>query len=130
MRLFKSTGIYVYASCTYAVNAVAVVFHYQRNSASPRVHSLDAIVVLTAISMLFLATVALFALKKTSSALERCALVMTNIIGVMIFADYLMRYGFGLPKFSYFRPVFVAVNCAVTIVAGWRTVQVIRGTGS
>lgn len=118
MRLFRAKSTYIYLFCVYALNAVFLLFHTVKNHAS---HTTPlTIVVPQVIGMLLLAVVALVAIRRTSSVIEKSVLVLTSVICLLFIAGVAESNGCDLPAPLHSHSVFVAVSCVAALLAGWR----------
>jgi hypothetical protein len=129
MQLFRAKSTYVYLFCVYAINALFLLFHTVKKHAPLRTTP-PLIVVSQVISMVLLAAMAFFAIRRTSIGLEKCVLVLTGSICLLFVAGVLPEYGHGLPSALHLHSVFVATSCATALLAGWRTLQVVTGKGN
>jgi 4-amino-4-deoxy-L-arabinose transferase-like glycosyltransferase len=122
MRLFKGKGTYIFVFCVYAVNALFLLFHTVK---TPPLHTTSlTIVVPQVIGMSLLAVIALVAIRRTSSAIERGVLVLTSVICALFVARVAESNGCDLPALLYSHSVFVVVSCVAALLAGWRLLEV------
>lgn len=129
MQLFRAKSTYIYLFCVYAINAFVLVFHAAKKP--PHMHPTPTLIVVSqVIGMLFLATLAFLAIRRTSSGLEKCVLVLTGGICLLFVAGRLPEYGYGLPSQLHLHSVFVVTSCTTALLAGWRTLQIVTGKGS
>ena len=123
MRLFRTKSTYVYLFCAYAINAVFLLFHTVKNHAPLHTTPLT-IVVPQVIGMLLLAVMALVAIRRTSSVIERSVLVLTSVICLLFIAGVAEWNGYDLPAPLHSHSVFVAVSCVAALLAAWRLLEV------
>ncbi len=129
MRLFRAKSTYIYLFCVYAINAFVLLFHNAKKP--PQAHPTPTLIVVSqVIGMLFLATLAFLAIRRTSSRLEKCVLVLTVGICLLFVVGLLPEYGYGLPSQLHLHSVFVVTSCMTVFLAGWRTMQIVTGKGS
>jgi hypothetical protein len=129
MRLFRAKSLYVYLFCVYALNALFLLFHTVSKHV-PLQTTPVLIVVSQVIGMVALAVLAFLAIRRTSSGLEKCLLILTGSICMLFVAGVLPEYGYGLPMSLHLHSVFVVTNCATALLAGWRTLQIFTGKGN
>ncbi len=129
MQLFKAKSTYVYLFCVYAINALFLLFHAVKKHAPLRTTP-PSIVVSQVIGMVLLAVLAVFAIRRTSSGLEKWVLVLTGTICLLFVVGVLPEYGYGLSVAPDLHSVFVATSCATALLAGWRTLQIVTGKGN
>lgn len=123
MRLFRAKSTYISLFCVYALNAVFLLFYTVKNHAPLHTTPLT-IVVPQVIGMLLLAVIALVAIRRTSSVIERSVLVLTSIICLLFIAGVAESIGCDLPAPLHSHPVFVAVSCVTALLAAWRLLEV------
>lgn len=129
MRLFRAKSAYVYLFCVYALNALFLLFHTVKKHVP--LHATPLLIVVSqVIGMALLAVLAFWAIRRTSSGLEKCVLVLTGSICLLFVAGVLPEYGYGLPISLHLHSVFVVTSCAAALLAGWRTLQIVTGKGN
>ncbi len=128
MQLFRAKSTYIYLFCVYAINAFVLLLHTAKKP--PQMHPTPTLIVVSqVIGMLFLATLAFLAIRRTSSELEKCVLVLTGGICLLSVAGRLPEF-YGLPSQLHLHSVFVVTSCTTALLAGWRTLQIVTGKGS
>jgi predicted neutral ceramidase superfamily lipid hydrolase len=126
MRLFRAKSTYVYLFCVYAINALFLLFHSVKKYAP--LHATPLLIAVSQVlGMVLLAVLAFFAIRRTSSGLEKCVLVLTGSICLLFVAGVLSEYGYSLPSPLHLHSAFVVTSCATALLAGWRTLQIMTG---
>jgi glucose uptake protein GlcU len=124
MRLFKTRRMYVYAACVYGLNALYLVVHSVKKTIPIHRTPSLSIVLPQAIGMLLLAILALAAIRKTSSAIEKSVLTLTGAICILFLMSVLYALGCSWADFPFSHLMFVAISCAAALLASWRVLQV------
>jgi hypothetical protein len=124
MRLFNDRSTYVYASCVYVTNAVFLACHTTKKAIPAAMGSPFSIVVPQVIGMSFLAIISWLAIRRTSSILERCVLVLTGLVSALSVTSALRKFGLNVPPMLVDHLLFVVLSWAAALLTLWRTLEV------
>jgi xanthine/uracil permease len=130
MRLFRAKSTYIYAFCGYAISALFLLSHGTRKSLPAEGGVLLLIVIPQVIGMSLLAAMAFSATRRTSSILEKCALILTGILCLLSVVSVFPKFGYDVPRSVISHSAFVTVTCAAAVVTGWRMLQIVTGKGN
>jgi hypothetical protein len=125
MRLFRAKSTYTYLFCVYAINAVFLLFHTVKNHAAPFHPTPWTIVVPQVVGMLVLGVMALVAIRRTSSVIEKSVLFLTTVICLLFIAGVAESHGIELPAPLHSHSAFVGASCITAVLAGWRLLEVV-----
>lgn len=125
MQIFKTSRAYALVFCGYTLVAVAAVHSLLRSPGPPVAHSPLSTQIAAIVGMLCCAIVLPGLLRKTTSVLERLALVLTEAVCLLWLVNVLPKIGLAwasIPHERYFSAILV---CAAALLAGIRLFGVV-----
>jgi len=117
LRVFDSSGMYLFTCCFFAVVALAKLLHIGKDAArlaGPPSNFQRVIVVL---GTLYLAAYLPILLRRISNRVEQLAIVLLEISCVLWLAKFLATVGAGWAKIPYSDQLQTIVACLVAILA-------------
>ncbi len=125
MQLFDSVKMYVFMFCLLALIAVPKLHQLTTvpTSASTAGFTINNIVL--ALITIYLAIYLAGLLHRLSSRIEQIAIVLVEVACILWLANWLTAFGITWAEIPHSRFLSAAVHCAVTVLAGVRTFQVI-----
>jgi hypothetical protein len=125
LQLFDSAKLYVFTFCLIALIAVAKVKLLFKNPAPVSATGLDINNIVLALITIYMAIYLAGLLRKLSSRIEQAAIVLVEVSCILWFASFLVNLGTAWAGISHGRFLDTIIDCAITILAGVRTFQVV-----
>lgn len=125
MQLFDSVKMYVFMFCILSLISVEKLRQLTEEPAHTSNANFDIRNILLALITICMAGYLLGLLRKISNRIEQTAIVLIEVLCILWFADLLARFGIAWAEIPHGRYLSAAVHCAVTVLAGVRTLQVV-----
>ena len=124
MQLFDSAKMYVFLFCVLALITVEKLRQLTQNATHAGTVGFDIKNLLLALITLFMAVYLPILLRKISNRIEQVGIVLTEVLCVLWLANLLAELGVAWAGIPHGRLLSATFHCAVTVLAGVRTFQV------
>ncbi len=124
MQLFDSVKLYVFLFCVLALVTMEKLRQLTQGAAHRGTAGFDIKSLLLALITLFMAVYLPILLRKISNRIEQLGIVLTEVLCLLWLANLLVELGVAWPEIPYGRFLSAALQCAVTVLAGVRTFEV------
>lgn len=125
MQLFDSAKMYVFLLCVLVLITVEKLRQLTQGVTHAGTAGFEFKNLLLAVITLFMAVYLPILLRKISNRLEQVGIVLTEVLCVLWLANLLAEMGVAWAEIPYGPILTTAFHCAVTVLAGVRTFQVL-----
>ena len=126
MQLFGSVKLYVFTFCLLALIAVPKLHQLTESPAPASTAGFGFENIVLAFITIYMAIYLPILLGKLSSRIEQAAIVLVEVACILWLVNWLATFGVTWAEIPHSRFIDAAVHCAVTVLAGVRTFQVVR----
>jgi hypothetical protein len=130
MRLFDSAKMYVFLFCVLALISIEGLLHLNHSQPYSRTAGFAIRNVVIALATVVMAVCLARLLPKLSSRIEQAGMVLTDVLCILWLANFLAELGVAWAEIPHGRLLKAGFNCAVTVLAGVRTTQVMLSSKS
>lgn len=125
MQIFDSVKMYVFMFCVLVLITVEQLRQLTQNPTHAAMVGFDIKNFLLALITIYMAVYLAGLLRKISNRIEQAATVLIEVLCILWLANLLAKFGIVWAEIPYSRFLAATVQCAVTVLAGVRTFQVI-----
>lgn len=124
MQLFDSAKMYVFLFCVLALITVEKLRQLTQGTTHATPVGFDIKNLLIALVTVVLAVYLARLLRKISNRIEQVGIALTEVLCALWLADFLTEFGVTWAEIPHGRFLSAIFHCAVTVLAGVRTFQV------
>lgn len=125
MQIFDSVKMYVFMFFVLVLIAVEQLRQLTKSPVQAPAGGFDIKNLLLALITAYMAVYLAGLLRKISNRVEQVAIVLIEVLCLLWLANLLAKFGVVWAEIPYGRFIAAAVQCAVTVLAGVRTFQVV-----
>lgn len=129
MQLFDSVKMYVFVFCFFVLSTAEKLHQLTKSPAQASAAGFDlkdlVPALITTLITIWLAVRMAELLPKLSNRIEQAAIILFEVLYILWFANLLASFGIVWTEIPHHRFITTAANCAITVLAGVRTFQVV-----